>query len=211
LTGQSGAGLDFLFMHRQMIRHVNQMLAQIADPNYPQVQGWAPIPWDHNDADWPMPAAFNTQVQWAKDPALTGQFQTAVAQKLENNTWLQMVSLDAFATEMETGIHNWLHMHWAAQPWYTGAPGQDPDDLRNDYLGSTYSSHVNKAFWKLHGWIDDRIGQWELASGQVADFSQSWEGPAPHGPHAFAPAVAGPLTPAEAHHAATKFLKPVAP
>jgi len=217
LTGENGAGLDFLFMHRQMIGHVNQMLAQIGDPNYPQVVGWAPIPWDPNDADWPMPPVYDPQVAWAKDAGLTDQFHAEVANKFENNGWLQNTTLDAAATDIETGIHNWLHMHFSAAPWFTGAPGQNQDDSRNDYLGSTYSSHVNKAFWKLHGWIDDRISQWEQASGQQADFSQSWEGPGQmHGPHPFDMRRADrervmPLTKAEAAHAARKFLKPVAP
>ena len=29
-----------------------------------------------------------------------------------------------------------------------------------DYLADTYASHVNHIFWKLHGWIDERIRDW---------------------------------------------------
>jgi hypothetical protein len=50
----------------------------------------------------------------------------------------------------------------------TGTPAvRDPfdfnakwDDPKNDYLGDFYSSHVNPLFWRLHGWVDDRIEDW---------------------------------------------------
>ena len=29
-----------------------------------------------------------------------------------------------------------------------------------DFLGEFYSSHVNPVFWRLHGWVDDRIEDW---------------------------------------------------
>ena len=33
-------------------------------------------------------------------------------------------------------------------------------DQKYDYLGEFYSSHVNPIFWRLHGWVDDRIEDW---------------------------------------------------
>lgn len=35
------SGEDFLYMHREMIGTVNQILA--GDPDYPKVEGWSPI------------------------------------------------------------------------------------------------------------------------------------------------------------------------
>ena len=66
-----------------------------------------------------------------------------------------------------------MHVRWS------GSPPNDPNsaDVNNDWLFSAWSSHVNKTFWKLHGWIDDRIGDWENATGQMADFSKAWIGP----------------------------------
>src|SRR3712207_5921244 len=37
----------------------------------------------------------------------------------------------------------------------------------HDYLGDFHSSHVNPIFWKLHGWIDDRIEGWFRAHNAV--------------------------------------------
>jgi len=34
------------------------------------------------------------------------------------------------------------------------------DDPKYDYLGEFYSSHLNPVFWRLHGWIDNRIEDW---------------------------------------------------
>ncbi len=33
------SGEDFLFMHREMIKNVNEILAQVHDPQYPKVDG----------------------------------------------------------------------------------------------------------------------------------------------------------------------------
>ena len=175
-----GSGLDFLFMHRQMIAHVNHALDEADDPDYQQVDGWSPIPWDHNDADWPMPPIYRPDVANAKAQSVTDLYRNQVEEMFENDDWLSQQTLNEVGAIIEDGIHNWMHMHWSAAPWFTGAPGQNRDDIRNDFLGSTYSSHVNKTFWKLHGWIDSRIEQWQQATGETADFSDSWEGPSVH-------------------------------
>ncbi|MGH8178991.1 MAG: hypothetical protein ACREV5_22245 [Steroidobacter sp.] len=201
-----GSGLDFLFMHRRMIEQVNALLAQINDSLYPRVEGWNPVPWDHSDPEWPMPPNYPDGSPLAKDPTTTTRWRTRVSERYENPAWLGTVSLDELGAEIENGIHNWLHMHWAADPWFKGLPGQDENDPRNNYLGSTYSSHVNPAFWKLHGWIDDRIAQWESATGKPADFSGSWSGPSHM--HAMAKGVSAHhtlLTPVERARSRTFF------
>lgn len=173
----AGAGLDFLFMHRRMIQRLNEVLAGVNDPNYPKVEGWKTIPWDHNDPDWPMPPAFAPYVQSAKSIETTTFFKLEAEEKFEKGDWYLGRDLDEIGAEIERGIHSWMHMHWSDRPWFQSLPGQNRADVRNDYLGSTYSSHVNKVFWKLHGWIDDRISKWETVNNSQANFSNSWEGP----------------------------------
>jgi hypothetical protein len=34
------------------------------------------------------------------------------------------------------------------------------DDPKYDYLGDFHSSHVNPLFWRLHGWVDERMEDW---------------------------------------------------
>lgn len=226
LRSESGAGLDFLWMHRHMIEHVNRMLADptIADPLYSQVVGWNPIPWNHTDGEWPMPPAYPATARYdasnplMKDQRVTTFFEQEVTNKYENPAWLATVALDAFGTEIENNIHAWMHMHWSALPWFIGASGQDQLDPQHDYLGDPFSSQVNLVFWKLHGWIDDRIVQWETVNNQQADFSNSWEGPPGTHPVETAPlffaapemlstANLVPLTEAEARYARTAFTR----
>ncbi|ARU57247.1 hypothetical protein OLMES_3206 [Oleiphilus messinensis] len=172
---QPGSGLDFLFMHREMIEMVNKHLAHMNDPNYTSVIGWNPIPYEHDDEVWPMPALWQgaeRAFQWAKDPRTTEHFRNRVSNEFRNTTWVRGLSLDEYGSELEWTIHGWFHLHWSEQipsdPW--------EDSPSNDWLGAPYSSHVNNAFWKLHGWIDESIAFWEQATGENADFSQAWAG-----------------------------------
>ncbi len=106
-----------------------------------------------------------------------------------------------------------MHMRWSAEPDAI-RPDVDPtspgdidtrwDDPSYDWLGDTYSSHVNPIFWKLHGWVDDRIEDWRLAHGlDEIEWTGTWVGNMPHGheedePHALlAPSVRTPSLPAE--------------
>jgi plastocyanin len=171
---QTGAGLDFLFMHRQMIKMVNEKLATLNDPYWDQVKGWDPIPWAHDDSEWPVPDWPNPEqgAAWARDPATVLQMEGLEAQ-FRDPSWLRQVTLDELGTEIEFSIHAWMHLRWS------GPPPADPDSTApsNDWLFTPWSSHVNKHFWKLHGWIDERIEDWEAANSTTADFTNAWEGP----------------------------------
>ncbi len=188
--GKPGSGIDFLAMHRHMIEMVNEELAAVGDSHYRRVIGWSQIPWKHDDPDWPMPllSSFKglTQKEWRllerqKDPDRTKQWRDSVRLKYDNDAWLREVSLDKLGIEIEKewGIHNWFHTHWADSAGYAASKGPNPDDPKNDYLPDPYSSHVNKVFWKFHGWIDDRITRWEKANNSKADslLKKGWLGP----------------------------------
>lgn len=176
--GTPGSGIDFLGMHRDMIPHVNHLMAQAADISWPSVVGWNPIPWSETDSDWPMPPSWPTihpSMAEAKDPASIPDNQQAATQ-LTSPAVLRQVTLDALGRFIEGTIHAWMHNRWSAEPTVdVWALQRD-----NDYLGAPFSSHVNKHFWKLHGWIDERIGDWERANDKKADLSEAWAGPAHH-------------------------------
>jgi hypothetical protein len=184
---QPEAGIDFLYMHRRMIQMVN-LWASGQDHHHhngaPQgdafVRPWVNIPWDHADPVWPMPVVdlgSDPDLQQifgrSKEQATTEVYRRRVFERYENREWLRAQSLDQLGTELEFGIHGWMHMHWST------SPPADPNSLdeSNAWLGSPFSSHVNRHFWKLHGWIDDRIYAWEDARGEGADLSDGWEGP----------------------------------
>lgn len=83
---------------------------------------------------------------------------------------LSGLSLGALGNLLEFTIHNQMHMRWSgisrdpksSEPATRGDFDFDEkwDDPKYDYLGDVYSSHVNPVFWRLHGWVDDRIEDW---------------------------------------------------
>lgn len=83
---------------------------------------------------------------------------------------LVTLSLGALGNLLEFTIHNQMHMRWSSTPRDpdTEEPARRSlfdvnmkwDNPKYDYLGDFYSSHVNPIFWRLHGWVDDRIEDW---------------------------------------------------
>jgi hypothetical protein len=95
--------------------------------------------------------------------------------EFKNPAFLAGLSLGALGALLEFTVHNAMHMRWSAIPHdpVTGEPlpGGRPDDELDgkwllpdyDYLREFFSSHVNPVFWRLHGWVDDRINDWFAA------------------------------------------------
>lgn len=182
-----GSGIDFLGMHRDMIAMVNQALSVQGDANWPSVQGWDPIPWENDNADWPVPEwqvewpSWASMEEWETYTELAEEARSAaqidqmrrLSEIFKNPDYLRSRSVDQLGIDMEWSIHGWMHMRWS------GAPPRERflDEPDNDWLFVPWSSHVNKTFWKLHGWIDERITDWETANEVTADFSDAWSGP----------------------------------
>ena len=92
---------------------------------------------------------------------------------------------------IELTIHNTMHLRWGAPPGSSFPSPEDPtqgetiplewDDSQYDFLVETYSSHVNPIFWKLHGWIDDRVEEWKGANGVFGNdfWKGTWVGKLP--------------------------------
>jgi hypothetical protein len=97
------------------------------------------------------------------------------SQRFQDPDYLATLSLGALGALMEWTIHNDMHMRWTSEPRdpVSGealAGGRDALDLDStwdlpiyDSLSEPYSSLVNPVFWRLHGWIDDRIDDWAAA------------------------------------------------
>jgi len=197
------SGEDFLYMHRQMIALVNTKLAEIGQDDYPKVEGWQPIP-GSGDVDFAVPpawdtgdAGFNSFLQETKsDDFFTQTIQPWEAQ-YGDAAWLSSVSLGELGARIEFTIHNRLHMRFCSEQ-DNMRPDVDPnrpddidvswDDPTYNWLGDTYSSHVHPWFWKLHGWVDDRIETWKQANGVTGEvaWQGTWVGnmPADMPPHA---------------------------
>lgn len=196
---ENDSGEDFLYMHRQMIGDVNATLKQVGDPGYPRVQGWLEVP-PPGDASYPVPPAwFDPGGQGQAPFANLERIKSNMFYEKRFRFWqkaftdpvfLRSVTLGKLGVLIEMTIHNAMHMRWAAS---TGTVRPDPlqatgdidptrgevigvewDDPRYDFLGDTYSSHVNPIFWKLHGWIDDRVEGWKIANGVYGN--NFWKG-----------------------------------
>jgi hypothetical protein len=180
------SGEDFLFMHRRMIAAVNAILASVADPSYPRVEGWRRVP-PPGDADYPVPVFPGSGLEEVKSVERFERFIAPWERQYTDPDYLRGATLGQLGSDIEFTIHNDMHMRWAA-PSHVGyrpstaitqSIGAQWDAPAYDYLGDTYSSHVNPVFWKLHGWVDDRIEDWKRANGVAGEvaWKGTWVGP----------------------------------
>ncbi|WP_255305543.1 Tat pathway signal protein [Paenibacillus sp. Mc5Re-14] len=184
----NNSGEDFLYLHRTMIMMVNGILANEGNPNYPWIQGWkkVPRPWDN---DYPVPPAYSLGGDTSADERLqrikSDDFWQSFAiqeQRFTDLDYLRSVTLGQLGSDIEWTIHNWMHMRWSAESPMGYRPdgelGESVDEIWNqpayNWLGDTYSAHVNPVFWKLHGWVDDRIDDWKRVNRAE---NYQWKGP----------------------------------
>ncbi|GGW42701.1 hypothetical protein GCM10010503_18970 [Streptomyces lucensis JCM 4490] len=191
---ENGSGEDFLFMHRQMIATVDEILAESGDPLHPRVEGWPTIP-APQDTEYPVPPPFDIPgdddtsavIRNAKSQESFDRIRQWEAE-FTDPAKLRQTSLRRLGARIEFGIHNRMHLRWSAEmPSYrTGGDAfsvdHQWDDAAYNWLADTYSAHVNPIFWKLHGWVDARIDDW-MAANQLTgpvpwSFDPPWSGPA---------------------------------
>lgn len=183
------SGEDFLFMHRQMLALVNAILVEVNSPHYPRVEGWLRVP-PPDDPDYPIPDFPDSGLEEIKSDEYFEQFIAPWEQQYTDPVYLRGVTLGQLGSDIEFTIHNDLHMRWAAPSPVGYRPttaitlsiDEQWDAPAYDYLGDTYSSHVNPIFWKLHGWVDDRIEDWKRARGLsgAIEWRGTWLGLAVH-------------------------------
>ncbi len=190
----NGAGEDFLFMHRWMMKMVREDYVRqgLAPP-----ASWKKLPPAdiaqivYSPAKNPSGAVIFTKDvaasgnmvpstgDWVKTPDYFASVMRQWETTYTSPSVLASLSLGALGNLLEFTIHNAMHNRWmtpARDPDTgeiiidpeTGEPGERPSfdfsdkwsSPKYDYLGEFYSSHVNPVFWRLHGWVDDRIEDW---------------------------------------------------
>ncbi|WP_273822568.1 PvdJ/PvdD/PvdP-like protein [Pseudomonas asplenii] len=183
---RNGSGIDFFFMHRHMLQAARAIQPLPSwrrfPPPQPELerdrQGFVRY-FDNHDG-WAVPPTWLAEddddySQWVSDikssETYHSNFQVWESQYTDPR-YLSKLTLGQFGSELELGLHDWLHMRWAAVP---RDPSNDapvpmareftdfaPRWFRpeNDFLGDPFSSHVHPVFWLFHGWIDDRIEDW---------------------------------------------------
>jgi len=175
----NGSGEDFLFFHRQMIVMYRDMMASGGH----SVIEWVTIPEPgtapFNDVPqiWPLRSIEMMQRRLValKSDAYYWSCMRIWDQKFKDSSYLATLTLGELGSLLEFTVHNDLHMRWSAAPrdpetralLELGRPANDFskkwESPSYDWLGEFYSSHVNPFFWRLHGWVDDRINDWLLA------------------------------------------------
>lgn len=150
---------------------------EVDDPNNPGIKVYQ---YDETQSGFMVPPATNEFLAQFGNSAATfhfiksSRFFTVILrnfdQWLRRPNILSQLTLGAYGNLLEFTIHNWMHMRWASVPRNPASGEVETrdnydvdtrwDDPKNDYLGDFHSSHVNPIFWKLHGWVDDRIEDW---------------------------------------------------
>lgn len=184
---RNASGIDFFFMHRHMLLQARAL--------QPDLRSWAQLPlppasiehdrqgfvryYENQDGSAVPPAwvarndpPFSQLLHELKsDQAFHGNFQVWESQ-YRDPEYLSGLTLGEFGSEIELGMHDWLHMRWAgvARDPSNGMPVAGARlssdfagrwyEADNDFLGDPFSSHVNPVFWQFHGWIDDRLEDW---------------------------------------------------
>ncbi len=163
--GQKGNGLEFLAMHRVMIRTLSEKFP--ADAHL--FNGWSAVPTSAKDPSDPIPASstpiFDLQKAKAID-TLENHLDTFASDDdlgLFLETSLRPTSHDpsARATDKAAGIHNYVHNRYA-------------DAKSKIDIGDPSVNLQNKRFWRLHGWIESRWTEYR-AMKKMSDTDPAYE------------------------------------
>lgn len=219
---KNGSGIDFLYMHREMILAFDQAMEEAGEnSNF----GWGVVPEPGRYPVFDVPSVWElpNDLKWLQRRFAVVKsddfYWTRLRwwdRRFHDHNYLRTLSLGQLGSLLETSVHNDMHMRWAATPidpetggaLVLGRPETsiDPkwDAPQYDFLGETYSSHVNPIFWRLHKWVDTIIDEWfdaheEDHPGEIrkADLSgiiwfhserwvetdSPWSSPSPHAHH----------------------------
>lgn len=156
-------GVDFLWMHGNMVRELNDRLKE---QGLPPFVGWKVLP---RPGSTLFPMGAGNEANWS----LLEEWEAV----LQEDEMVQSIgTLNRYGFYLEITIHNQMHISYSQARRYnfeispfddfSAIPSsvldtlqydpQNPDAVE-DYLGNSLGSAVNPVFWKLHGWIEDRL------------------------------------------------------
>ena len=183
----NGSGEDFLFLHRQMLVHLDQALAASSDCLSAPALAPCTEPPAPDDPDHPLPPPYTLPDGTTTHEVKSAQFYHRLLgprggldglatrhQLLTDPGNLRRVSLGAFGSILETLARDLL-LRWSARParFRPDAADADADDVAiaprwdhpsYDWLGDPYSCLVNPDFWWIHRLIDGYVDGWARAN-----------------------------------------------
>jgi hypothetical protein len=146
--GTPGNGLDFLAMHRVMLR----MLKQNFPAHVNLFQGWAQLPVDPDDPNDPVPQnqtarPFSGTMLEAKEVVenqiVTFKNDDELGLFIQSKLRPTQADPRNTSNDPRTGIHGYLHDRF--------------HDDASDINMTRFDVNIkNQRFWRLHGWIDSR-------------------------------------------------------
>ncbi|CAN5460246.1 hypothetical protein BH10BDE1_BH10BDE1_07950 [soil metagenome] len=167
------AGEDFFYMHRQMIK---MLQIEMANVGAACISPWLELPSSALDAKWPVPRAVTARKpEYVKDEQQLLDEIIEVGQELRRPEYLRQITLSELGNAIEAKIHGKLHLLYASP--ISGCKNPETDlSVKCDELTHDRSAHLNQHFWKLHGFVDQAIGDWLKANGKdtiAVDCSQT--------------------------------------
>lgn len=153
----TGAGEDFFFMHRLMLKMVQ---LESAAAGLPCIAPWKDVP-DLDDKEWPLPRPLADQDDHEQAENTLEGFRSALA-KYRDPAKLKTLSLNKLGAIVEPAFHQTMHNFYRSSPPCS-------EEAKNkgycDDLVPIDTSPLNKYFWKIHGMLDLLVGDWLKANG----------------------------------------------
>jgi hypothetical protein len=156
--GAPGSGLDFLAMHRVMVRTLRDRFPASAA----LFAGWTAVPTTATTDD-PLPSdnPISTAAFWDSMNGAISRVQTnptsfanddALGIYIETQHRPTDADPTARSTEPGAGLHTYIHLRF--------------DDDHSPIRMQRFSRNIeNQTFWRLHGWIDEVWTAWRKSKG----------------------------------------------
>jgi hypothetical protein len=160
--GAAGNGLEFLAMHRVMIR---TLVAEF--PRHSGLfRGWLTPPTQENDpndpipgnspAGGPFPSEMLAAIAKVQGPAQSFADDDDFGRYVETSRRPTANQPGNHSSDRSTGVHNYLHERFTDTT--------SPIDMGNPQVNL-----LNQRFWRLHGWIDSQWSRVRQAKGLSED------------------------------------------
>jgi len=151
------AGENFFYMHRMMIKMVQ---VELSANGMPCIEPWRTLPATIDDRHWPVPRQYDTTSERQRDEKTLRSLKGKMI-KYQDSKFLRKLSLNKLGLMLELELHQNLH------EFYRSTLFNSPEALAQGYkddLLPVETSPANKYFWKIHGLVDEILGNWLVAN-----------------------------------------------
>ncbi len=161
-TLNNRSGEDFLYMHHYMVIHSQAILMS---KGLPCISGWSNLPKPDDQF-----FSLITLNPWRSSQEYFNRMEEFF-RNFFRPSYLRRYSLGSIGSQLESSLHNMMHLRWTADSSPFGVRRTDPiSQMNNEFwvynrpeytlLSDSYSSHVNPIFYKLHVLVDDILYLW---------------------------------------------------